>query len=405
MKTLNFTLIIFAVVTFASMNEAAAQWNTSGNNIYNTNSANVGIGNSSPTTLLYVAKNMTEPAITVQNLGGFGGATYVMTDNVSGANWKFKATTTGGFKIRDHANLLDVIVIEPNSSANVLYINGAGSLGITTASPAASAAVDISSTNKGFLIPRLTLSQIQSISEPADGLQVFCTTDGKIYLYVSPESQWKEVAYGTGTIAPPFTCGSPITKNHIAGNVAPVTKSVTYGTVNNIPGETSKCWITSNLGADHQATAVSDATEASAGWHWQFNRKQGYKHDGTTRTPNTTWIATIDENLEWQTANDPCALELGAGWRIPTSTEWTNVDASGNWTDWNGSWNSGLKLHAAGYLFDQNGSLRDSGIDGDYWSSTQYNSSKSSCLNIYNVNSIMYNNFKSYGFSLRCIKD
>ncbi|MEI7983555.1 MAG: hypothetical protein WCI71_18045, partial [Bacteroidota bacterium] len=81
------------------------------------------------------------------------------------------------------------------------------------------------------------------------------------------------------------TCGS-LTVNHVAGTVAPVTKTVTYGTVTNIPGEHSKCWITSNLGANHQATAVNDATELSAGWYWQFNRKQGYKHDGTTRTPN-----------------------------------------------------------------------------------------------------------------------
>ncbi|MEI7897716.1 MAG: hypothetical protein WCJ26_11825, partial [bacterium] len=75
------------------------------------------------------------------------------------------------------------------------------------------------------------------------------------------------------------TCGT-MTINHVAGTTAPVTKTVTYGTVTNITGEPSKCWITSNLGADHQATAVNDGTEASAGWYWQFNRKQGYKHDG-----------------------------------------------------------------------------------------------------------------------------
>ena len=78
-----------------------------------------------------------------------------------------------------------------------------------------------------------------------------------------------------------------LTINHVEGVVAPVTKTTTYGTVTNIPGELTKCWITSNLGSDQQATAVNDATEASAGWYWQFNRKQGYKHDGSTRTPNT----------------------------------------------------------------------------------------------------------------------
>ena len=115
MKKISLLIIILA---FSGMNGAIGQWSTSGNNIYNTNTGNVGIGNSAPSTLLHVAKNMTEPTITVQNLGGIGGATYTMMDNVSGANWKFKATNSGGFKIRDHANSLDVFVIEPNSIAN-----------------------------------------------------------------------------------------------------------------------------------------------------------------------------------------------------------------------------------------------------------------------------------------------
>jgi len=109
-----------------------------------------------------------------------------------------------------------------------------------------------------------------------------------------------------------WNCGSPITIHHVAGTVAPVTKTVTYGTVTNVPGEPTKCWITSNLGADHQATAVNDTTEPSAGWYWQFGRKQGYKYDGNLITPNTGWVIPLEGN-DWQVANDPCALELGSG--------------------------------------------------------------------------------------------
>ena len=72
---------------------------------------NVGIGNNAPTTLLYVAKNTGEPTITIRNMGGGGGASYSMVDDLSGASWKFKATTFGGFKIRDQANALDVLTI------------------------------------------------------------------------------------------------------------------------------------------------------------------------------------------------------------------------------------------------------------------------------------------------------
>lgn len=202
-----------------------------------------------------------------------------------------------------------------------------------------------------------------------------------------------------------FTCGSSITINHTAGSVAPVTKTVTYGTVTNIPGESSKCWISQNLGADHQATSVDDDTEASAGWYWQFNRKQGYKHDGITRTPDITWISSINENSDWTSYADPCTNELGSGWRIPTYSEWIILIDEENWTDWNSSWSSELKLHTAGYLYYENGLFDGHGAFGSYWSSSQ----SSDCVNSYNLyfdrgaNSV-FSNSKSYGFSVRCIK-
>ncbi len=202
-----------------------------------------------------------------------------------------------------------------------------------------------------------------------------------------------------------WSCGDSITINHVAGDVAPVNKTVNYGTVNNIPGELTKCWITSNLGADHQADSVSDTTEASAGWYWQFNHKQGYKHDGTTRTPDSTWLHPIYEDSDWQTVNDPCNIELGGGWRIPVYTEWINVDASGSWTNWNGPWNSGLKLHAAGLLLNTDGSQHSRGAAGYYWSTKQLPTDIGYYLIFWDGNSLMNSNDKSYGFSLRCIKD
>ena len=202
-----------------------------------------------------------------------------------------------------------------------------------------------------------------------------------------------------------WSCGDSISINHVAGSVAPVTKTVTYGTVTNIPGETSKCWITSNLGADHQATAVNDATEASAGWYWQFNLKQGFKHDGTTRTPNTTWITSINENSDWISSNDPCTIEIGSGWRIPTYTEWSNVYASGGWTDWNGPWNAGLKMHAAGLLYYSDGSLRNRGSSGYSWFSTQNDATSGWYLFFYSSHSGIDYYSKADGFALRCVRD
>jgi hypothetical protein len=173
-------------------------------------------------------------------------------------------------------------------------------VGISTTGnpPDPSAMLEVKSTTKGTLLTRMTSAELSAITNPANGLQVFCTTNGKMYIYVAADGVWRELAYGAGTITPPFTCGISFTIIHTAsGGIAPVDKTVTYGTVNNIPGEPAKCWITRNLGASQQATGPTDPTEASAGWYWQFNLKQGYKHDGTTRTPATTWIAGISENL------------------------------------------------------------------------------------------------------------
>ena len=397
--------LFIVMISFWGLNEATGQWSYNGIHIYNNNSGNVGIGYNSPSTLLHVAKNMTEPTITVQNLGGIGGATYTMMDNVSGANWKFKATNSGGFKIRDHASGLDVFFIEQNATANLLYLKSGGRIGIGTSTPDNSALLDMTSTTKGFLPPRMTQAQISAISSPADGLIVYCITDGKFYAFVASANTWKEILFGSSLIAPPFSCGMPITISHVAGAVAPVSKTTTYGTVTNIPGELSKCWITSNLGSDHQATAVNDATEASAGWYWQFNKQQGYKHTGSARTPNTTWISYIDENSDWLAANDPCTIELGSGWRLPTYTEYYNIENTGGWGNWNSAWYSALKMHAAGCLDVSDGSLLYRGSFGYYWSSTQSGNSGGWGLVFYSGNCGMDFFNKAYGFTTRCLQD
>jgi hypothetical protein len=231
-------------------------------------------------------------------------------------------------------------------------------------------------------------------------------TPNTLYYFRSYAVNGIGTSYGNElNVTTPPECGLSITVSHVAGTIAPITKTVSYGTVTNIPGEPNKCWITKNLGADHQAATVSDTSEASAGWYWQFNRKQGYKHDGTIRTPNTTWIDNISEIAEWDAANDPCKLELGIEWHIPSFTEWTNVDAVGNWTEWNGPWNSALKLHAAGSLLYQDGTLNTRGVYGKYWSNAQYSATEGWRLYFESANCLMNETgYKMNGFSLRCLR-
>ncbi len=71
------------------------------------------------------------------------------------------------------------------------------------APPDASSMLDVKSNSKGVLIPRLTRSQIESISNPANGLIVFNTDNGKLYVYLASDYIWKEVQYGPDEILYP----------------------------------------------------------------------------------------------------------------------------------------------------------------------------------------------------------
>jgi hypothetical protein len=64
-----------------------------------------------------------------------------------------------------------------------MRIDSAGSLGIGTASPNASAILDVQSTTKGVRMPNMTTTQKNAISSPAAGLMVFDTTLSKLCVY------------------------------------------------------------------------------------------------------------------------------------------------------------------------------------------------------------------------------
>jgi hypothetical protein len=378
-------------------------------------------------------------------------------------------------------NLAIFVFLSWNAVYSQVSVNTDGSV----ADP--SAILDVKSTSRGVLFPRMTFNERNAIVDPAEGLFIFCTNCGpgetgtlclfsggewltfnlcKILAPTAGLNQmppftivwtWNPVPGATGykwgttnsygsasdmgtdtsrtetgitcdsaytryvwayndcgyslpvtlTQTNPncWTCGQPISVDHIAGSVAPVSKSTSYGTVSNIAGEPAKCWTTSNLGSDHQATAVNDTTEASAGWYWQFNHARGFKHSGLTRNPSSTWITSISEMSNWVSENDPCVIELGNGFRIPTTTEWSNADAFGGWSTWDGPWNSSLKLHAAGRLTSGSGALEYRGEYGYQWSSVQSSGVLGQVLYFFSTSCTMSSHPKAYAYNLRCIKE
>ena len=59
----------------------------------------------------------------------------------------------------------------------LIVFNSQAQLGVGTATPNASAQLDVTSTNKGFLAPRMTNAQRVAIVSPATGLLVFQTDE------------------------------------------------------------------------------------------------------------------------------------------------------------------------------------------------------------------------------------
>jgi hypothetical protein len=72
-----------------------------------------------------------------------------------------------------------------------MTFDSVGSVGVGTTSPNASAILDITSTTKGFLPPRMTTTQKNAIASPAAGLVVYDSTTNKLQCYNG--STWNDL--------------------------------------------------------------------------------------------------------------------------------------------------------------------------------------------------------------------
>ena len=191
-----------------------------------------------------------------------------------------------------------------------------------------------------------------------------------------------------------------ITVSHLISNgVAPINVKVTYGIyVSNASG-TPKKWITQNLGALREASSANEKSASSSGWYFQFNRKQGFISDESLRTPNSIWINNIQEDSDWELSNDPCKLELGDQWHLPTIKDWSDERDS-----WNGeAFLSKMKISSSAYLSSDGGSLNQWGISGNYWSKSQ--NSPSTAWYLGGGGPLYYNRLdvKTFAFPCRCV--
>jgi hypothetical protein len=209
--------------------------------------------------------------------------------------------------------------------------------------------------------------------------------------------------YTTGKLNTLPPCTNLIVNHLTSRGVAPVAKTVTYNLAYSTITGSNKCWLLQNLGSTNPPTSATDNTEAAAGWYWQFASKVGYRYT-TTRTPSTTYPNRTLLNVDWSPSEDPCTIELGSGWRLPTYAEWQSVQIAA--TNLNALYNSELHMHAAGFL-TTGGTITERGTTVHYWSSDSYSTSHARAYVIPTLNgtSTTSTNDKDAGFSVRCIRD
>jgi len=141
---------------------------------------NVGIGTSSPLAKFYVDMPDATAGVIFRKLGGTNNPGIYFTVN--------EATTVS--TIDATASTSGILALATSGVEKMRILNN-GNVGIGTISPVASAILDISTTTKGFLPPRMTTAQINAISSPANGLMVYNTTLNKLCVYEN--GTWKQV--------------------------------------------------------------------------------------------------------------------------------------------------------------------------------------------------------------------
>jgi uncharacterized protein (TIGR02145 family) len=290
--------------------------------------------------------------------------------------------------------------------ALLLYsITSFSQISIGDSLPDSSAVLDIQSTDRGLLVPRMTTAQMNAIADPEMGLVIFNTTVNTVFYYDG--TGWNMFGDNTGGSCGDVTHGG-----------------YTYQTIVIGP----QCWMTENLNIGKRVDGANNQADNGKVEKYCYNDDPGN-------------CDTYGGLYQWWEMMDYLATEgtqgiCPAGWHIPTDEEWKILEgtvdslyAVGD-PEWDGNgfrgYDVGLSLKAAsgwnsggdgtdsfgfaalpGGLKSTGGGFEDIGDVGHWWTSTQDQAgfSRYRLLDHAYDESGRSTNGNGFGYSVRCIKN
>jgi len=273
-----------------------------------------------------------------QSIGAAGAAGTTGNDGATGATGAAGPTGATGLlspgNVAGNTPYWDGTQWVVNSSN--IYNNG-GSVGIGTNYPDASAVIDISSTNAGALIPRMTETERNAIASPAEGLLIFNITSRCLEVYISPK--WQSYYCGCNAPASPLASVNIFSQDMITWqwNAVMGAEGYKYNTSNNYLTATDN-----GTGTSVIHTGLSCNTNYSL-YVWAYNSCDTSNYSHLTQTTGTCCGPGLNVTFTYKGSqvtygtvvgqNNTCWLDRNLG-AAAVATSYNHAAALGDLFQW-----------------------------------------------------------------------
>ena len=214
-------------------------------------------------------------------------------------------------------------ILEVNDTQNdeILTVFERGIVGINAPDPNLSADLHLGTRDKAIVLNHTF--DPENIAHPTTGMLVYDETLHCFRGFQGNPGEWSNCFVGNTTSNPPTgpeegKCGAYLG-----------------------PNQTNwKEFACHNLGADISLDPYMPQWEIfGSKYQWgAYKNEYGryYEQNGSSQAPATYWNTNPLPESSWNVSN-PCAAELGAGWRLPTTEEWqlafniNSIELTVNW--------------------------------------------------------------------------